>query len=151
GRGGPGGGRRGGAGGAGGGGGEPPGPGGRGARGWAGRWARGPPAVSSTEPVTYAARPPSSGWANATLGVRSVAPSAARSTPWKNGEAAASGCTAEHTSCWKPGSVSSCVRQPPPGVGAPSITCTASPARASITAAASPFGPEPTTIPSVGP
>jgi len=74
--------------------------------------------VSSTEPATAAARPPSSGWANATLGVHSVTPRAARSMLVKNGEDAASGWTAEHTSCWNPGKVSSAVRQPPPGVPA---------------------------------
>src|SRR5258705_27859 len=48
-------------------------------------------------------------------------------------------------SCRNPGRVSSAVRQPPPGVSPPSITRTASPALASIMAAARPFGPEPTT------
>ena len=49
-----------------------------------------------------------------------------------------------------PGSVSSSVRQPPPGVDAPSKTSTESPARASVSAAASPFGPDPTTTASSG-
>jgi hypothetical protein len=73
-----------------------------------------------------------------------VTPRAVRSKRWKKDEARASGCAAEQTSCRKPGSVSSSVRHPPPIVGAPSITCTRSPAAASVTAAASPFGPLPT-------
>ncbi len=54
------------------------------------------------------------------------------------------GCTAEHTSCLKPGNVSSFVRAPPPGVSAASITSTFQPLRARWIAAASPLGPEPT-------
>ncbi len=64
---------------------------------------------------------------------------------WKNGDAAASACTVEQTSWAYPGRVSSLVRQPPPGSAAPSMTSTASPALASVIAAASPLGPEPTT------
>ena len=45
-----------------------------------------------------AARPPSSGWAKATFGVSSRTPCADRSVPVKNGEAPASGWTAEQTS-----------------------------------------------------
>ena len=41
-------------------------------------------------------------------------PVPARSKARKNGEATAIGCTAEQTSCRKPGSVSSAVRAPPP-------------------------------------
>src|SRR5947207_14409658 len=63
----------------------------------------------------------------------------------KNGEPAASGCTAEQTSCKKPGSVSSAERAPPPIVAFASQTTTEHPARASVIAAARPFGPEPTT------
>ena len=63
----------------------------------------------------------------------------------KNGEAAASGWIAEQTSCMKPGSVSSSERTPPPIVSAASRTSTERPARASSIAAASPFGPDPTT------
>src|SRR5580692_10717025 len=102
-------------------------------------------AVSSTDPVAATARPPSSGWAKATFGVSSLTPKVARSVPVKNGDALASGCTAEQTSCQNPGSVSSSVLQPPPGVAAPSMTCTDRPALAMVSAAASPFGPEPTT------
>src|SRR5207237_10608700 len=63
----------------------------------------------------------------------------------KNGEAAASGCTAEQTSCKKSGSVSSAERAPPPIVAFASRTNTDCPARAKVIAAARPFGPEPTT------
>ncbi len=63
----------------------------------------------------------------------------------KNSDCSAIGCTAEQTSWWKPGSVSSAVRAPPPIVSFRSTTSTDRPARASVTAAASPFGPAPTT------
>jgi len=79
-------------------------------------------AVSATERVTTAARPPSSGWANSTSGRASVTPRAGRSKRLKNGDATASGWAAEQTSCQKPGRVSSSVRQPPPIDGAPSMT-----------------------------
>src|SRR6266404_4285166 len=46
----------------------------------------------------------------------------------------------------KPGSVSSSERVPPPMVAAPSMTSTDLPARASVMAAARPFGPDPITI-----
>src|SRR5580658_10335571 len=101
-------------------------------------------AVSGTERDAIAARPPSRGWANSTSGRPNVTPRAARSKRRKNDDASASGCDAEQTSCQKPGSVSSSVRQPPPIVGAPSITCTRNPAAAIVTAAARPFGPLPT-------
>src|SRR5262249_9775206 len=103
------------------------------------------------DPATAPARPPSRGWANATFGVSSLTPPAARLVPVKNGDAAASGWTAEHTSWRNPGSVSSSVRQPPPRVPAPPRTWTARPAPASVSAAASPFGPEPTTTASAFP
>ncbi len=61
------------------------------------------------------------------------------------GEPRASGWIAEHTSCSTPGSVSSSVRVPPPGVEAASKTVTSHPARASVMAATNPFGPAPTT------
>ena len=64
----------------------------------------------------------------------------------KKGEAASSGCTAEQTSWWNPGRVSSCGAAPPAGRRPrPRITSTTRPARASVTAAARPLGPEPTT------
>ena len=51
-----------------------------------------------------------------------------------------------------PGSVSSAERHPPPSSSSASSTRTESPARASTIAAASPFGPDPTTIASgIGP
>jgi len=65
--------------------------------------------------------------------------------PMKNGEATPSGWIAEQTSCTNPGSVSSAERVPPPTESAASRTRTDSPARASAIAAASPFGPAPTT------
>ena len=46
----------------------------------------------------------------------------------------------------KPGSVSSPLRIPPPIVALASYTTTDRPARARVIAAASPFGPDPTTI-----
>ena len=56
------------------------------------------------------------------------------------------GWIAEQWSCSTPGTVSSALRVPPPIVSAASSTVTATPSRASATAQASPFGPEPTTI-----
>jgi hypothetical protein len=58
------------------------------------------------------------------------------------------GCTAEHTSCVKPGSVNSHERVPPPIFSCASRTRTVRPARARTIAAAKPFGPEPMTTPS---
>src|SRR5919106_1783254 len=52
---------------------------------------------------------------------------------------------AAQTSWTKPGSVSSAERTPPPIVSSASCTSTSRPARASVIAAASPFGPEPMT------
>ena len=94
------------------------------------RRSRASTAVSSTdEPRTAAARPPSSGWANATSGMHSRTWRASRSMSRKNGDAMRSGWTAEHTSWWNPGSVSSSVRHPPPGtLGALSKTSTERPA-----------------------
>ena len=53
------------------------------------------------------------------------------------------GCTAEQTSCRKPGFVSSFVRIPPPMVSAASITNVFHPSRAKAIAALRPLGPEP--------
>ncbi len=55
------------------------------------------------------------------------------------------GWAVEHTSCRNPGRVSASVRQPPPAESAPSTTVTDRPAPARVTAAARPFGPDPTT------
>ncbi len=63
----------------------------------------------------------------------------------KNGDPAASGCTADPKSCTNPGSVSGKLRHAPPGSACASRTSTGRPARAIATAAASPFGPDPTT------
>ena len=64
----------------------------------------------------------------------------------RNGEPRPSGWIAEQTSWRNPGSVSASVRAPPPIVDAASSTRTERPACAMAIAAASPFGPEPTTI-----
>ncbi len=69
----------------------------------------------------------------------------------KKGEATASGCIAEHTSWTKPGRVSSSDRVPPPARSAASSTTTEQLARASVTAAARPLGPAPTTTASSTP
>ncbi len=107
-------------------------------------------AVCSTDPSTLAAAPPSNGWAIATSGFNSVTASRTSGNARKNGEIATIDWMVEQTSCRKPGSVSSSVRHPPPGVEAPSKTSTESPACASVRAAASPFGPDPTMIASSG-
>ena len=79
------------------------------------------------------------------LGMHQLQPVALEVRRSKNGETAASGWMAEQTSWWKPGSVSSAVRAPPPMVSAPSSTSTERPASAHVMAAASPLGPAPTT------
>ena len=61
------------------------------------------------------------------------------------GEATPRGWIAEQTSWTKPGSVSSALRVPPPGVAWPSTTSTRRPVRAIVMAATSPLGPEPMT------
>ena len=63
----------------------------------------------------------------------------------RKGEPTPKGWIAEQTSCSSPGTVSSSVRVPPPIVSRASSTVTESPRWASVTAAASPLGPEPTT------
>src|SRR5690606_37351811 len=60
-------------------------------------------------------------------------------------EARAVGWTVEQTSWTNPGSVSAVDRVPPPTVDAASNTTVRRPARAIVTAAMSPFGPDPTT------
>ena len=52
----------------------------------------------------------------------------------------------QHTSCMKPGRLSSAVRQPPPGFSAASNTVTSTPHAARHTAAVSPLGPDPMTV-----
>ena len=79
-----------------------------------------------------------------------VSPNFSRPMSRNTGDSAANGWTAEHTSCTKPGRVTSADRQPPPGRSATSTTRTDRPARASKTAAVSPFGPLPTTMTSGG-
>jgi hypothetical protein len=68
----------------------------------------------------------------------------------ENRDASAIGCTAEHTSCTKPGRVSASDRHPPPIASYGSKTVTDRPACAIAIAADSPFGPEPMTMASGG-
>ncbi len=89
--------------------------------------------------------PSSNGCAAAAWGSIQRRPCAARSSRRKKGEAAASGWIAEQRSWRKPGSVSGSVVSPPPISAARSRTSTRTPASARLSAAASPFGPEPTT------
>src|SRR5438876_5433569 len=99
-------------------------------------------AVASRSPSRTTAVPSSSGCADAAGGSTQ---SISRSSSRKNGEPRPIGCTAEQRSWTKPGSVSSALLVPPPMVSAASCTSTSRPACASVTAAASPFGPEPMT------
>ena len=89
--------------------------------------------------------PSSSGCARSISGWRQTRPCSASGSEERNGDETPNGCTAEQTSCSRPGTVSSAVRVPPPIVSSPSSTVTERPACASATAAASPLGPEPTT------
>lgn len=63
-----------------------------------------------------------------------------------NGEDGTIECTAEQMSWTKPGRVRAAERVAPPIVASASYTRTDRPARASVMAAARPFGPEPMTI-----
>jgi hypothetical protein len=108
-------------------------------------------AVSSTERASTAADPSSSGCASARSGCNHSSPWSASGSAASAGDPTPNGCTAEHTSCRKPGSVSSSVRVPPPGLSAASNTRTCNPARARVTAAVSPLGPDPTTAASSTP
>ena len=101
--------------------------------------------MSSSERASTTAVPSSSGWASGTPGWIISSPCSSSGRPARNGDAAVSACTAEHTSCTYPGSVSSAERVPPPIVSACSSTSTDRPACASAMAAARPLGPEPTT------
>ena len=85
------------------------------------------------------------GWARGIPACANARPSRARSTAANAGEAVASGCAVEQMSCRNPGSVTSSVRNPPPGWDAASRTSTRQPTCARATAANSPFGPDPTT------
>ena len=93
--------------------------------------------------------PPSSGWARSTSGQHHSSPWRSSERLEQNGEPTAIGCTAEQSSCSKPGRVSSLVRAPPPIVAAASSTVTSTPRAASAAAQARPLGPEPTTIASL--
>jgi hypothetical protein len=72
-------------------------------------------------------------------------PCSPRGSARKNGDPGTNGWIDEQTSWTKPGSVSSAERTPPPMVSSASRTSIRRPARASVIAAAKPFGPEPTT------
>ena len=102
-------------------------------------------AVTSIERSNATAVPSSSGCASASSGWTSSSPCSASGSSRRNGEASGCGWTAEQMSWTKPGSVSSAERDPPPIVSAASSTRTERPARARAMAAASPFGPAPTT------
>ena len=95
--------------------------------------------------------PSSNGCASGASGSIHASPSRARSSERMNGDAAPMGWKAEQTSWTKPGRVSSAERHPPPIVSFASYTVTERPLRASSIAAASPFGPAPTTIASTTP
>ena len=101
-------------------------------------------AVRSMSRYATAARPPSRGCAYDAVGVTNRTRFSSPNRR-KKPDANASGCTAEQMSCRKPGSVISSVRIPPPAVAFRSYTRTDNPARARVTAADSPFGPEPIT------
>ena len=102
-------------------------------------------AVRSRSRNITPARPPSIGCTASTSGHSHSSPCRPRSSDRKNGEATPVGWVAEHTSCIRPGIVSSADRVPPPISSAASRTVVSMPALARTTAAASPLGPEPTT------
>ena len=102
--------------------------------------------VSATERSSTAALPSSSGCASGASGCTHASPCSASGSVRRKGETTPIGWMAEQTSCKNPGNVSSAVRAPPPIVSFASITRTPRPAWARRIAAASPLGPEPTTI-----
>ncbi len=104
-----------------------------------------PSAVSASDCQSTPAVPSSSGCTASISARRHLSPNSWSGNVARNGDATPNGCIAEQTSCLSPGTVSSAVLVPPPMSSAASSTVTATPARASVTAAASPFGPEPTT------
>ena len=93
--------------------------------------------------------PSSNGCANGASGWADASPCSASGSVFRNGEASASETTVAQTSWTEPGRVNSAERSPPPMVGCASYTRTDRPARASVIAAASPFGPDPMTRASV--
>ena len=101
--------------------------------------------VRATDRASTAARPSANGCAMAISGWTQRRPWRSSSSASITGDATAAGCTAEKTSWWKPGSVSSAVCSAPPSAGAASTTSTERPARASVIAATSPLGPDPMT------
>src|SRR5690606_21394143 len=70
-------------------------------------------------------------------------PCSSRGRERRKGDPAPSTWIVEQTSWRRPGTVSSALRNPPPGVSAPSTTNTEPPWRAMVMEAASPFGPDP--------
>src|SRR6266850_7154511 len=102
-------------------------------------------AVASTERSRTTALPSSNGCASGASGWTQRSPNSDRRIELKNGDAAAIGWNAEHTSWTKPGRVSAAERVPPPISSFASYTVTDRPERAIAIAAAKPFGPAPTT------
>ncbi len=113
---------------------------------YAGPSAPSPAAVSAIERWSRMAVPSSSGCARGASGWIHWRPKSPSGNDRKNGDATARGWMAEQISCTKPGSVSVPDRVPPPIVSAASMTVTERPARARVTAAARPLGPDPTTM-----
>jgi hypothetical protein len=103
-------------------------------------------AVVSRERSSTTAVPSSSGCASGASGWSSSRPWSASGRFRRTGDPGTNGWIDEQTSCTKPGRVSSAERVPPPNVSSASRTSTRLPARASVTAATRPFGPDPTTI-----
>src|SRR6476620_10998502 len=103
-------------------------------------------AVSAIERQAIAAGSRSSGCATAAGGCTHSSPKSASGSVRQKGEATANGCTAEYTSCTKPGRVSCAELAPPPTLPIASKTVTLRPARARAIAADRPLGPAPTTI-----
>jgi hypothetical protein len=102
-----------------------------------------PFAVSPTSRCTRTASCPSRGCAACTAG---KAHSTSKSSSLNAADALASGSTVAQKSWVNPSSpVSGPLRSPPPNSAADSSSSTFSPARASVTAPISPFGPDPTT------
>ena len=85
--------------------------------------------------------PSSSGCASGTGGSSQLEAVLGQRQARRNGEASASGWTAEHTSCRKPGSVSSAGPRAAADLAGRSITCTERPLPGQPMAAASPLGP----------
>ena len=103
-------------------------------------------AVASTSCSSVTAVPSSSGCASGAGGSIHLSPNSSSGSDRKNGDATPIGKHDDPTSFLKPGSVSSAVEHAPPMFSLRSNTVTATPHCARVTAAASPFGPEPTIL-----